>query len=520
LTQLTTEEKAILSNNQCWSSNTAHPSTDLRARVVSGGIWVFALRITDRLFALARTIILARVLAPVDFGVFGIALLAMSALETFSQTGFNAALIQKKEDTKPYLDTAWTVQAIRGVLLALFLFAIAGYVAAFFDASAAKRILQVIALSVLLRGFTNIGVVYFQKELEFRRQFLYQLSGTFADMTVAISMALLLRSVWALALGLLAGALVRMVMSYFIHPYRPRLSSDRQQFKELFGFGRWVLGSSILVFIVTQGDDIFVGKLLGVTALGFYQLAYRLSNMPATEITHIVSQLTFPAYSKLQDRLPRLQEAYLKVLQVTTFLSVPIAGLIFVLAPDFTRIFLGQKWMPMVLAMQVLVLAGLVRSIMATTGPIFLAVAKPEIETRFQVIRFIVLAASIYPLTLQWGIVGTSIAVFLSTLTSTVGFVFMVLRITRCRRREFAMLITLPLIAVLLMVLVLFGLKLVSGEVGSLGFFALAGAGSLTYLSVIYVLDRFVNYGIGQLVRSLIAEFPYKLVRISGNSRS
>ena len=124
-----------------------------------------------------------------------------------------------------------------------------------------------------------------------------------------------------------------------------------------------------------------MGKLLGVTALGFYQLAYRISNMPATEITHVISRVTFPAYSKLQDDIPKLREAYLKVLQITAFLSFPIAGLIFVLAPDFTKIFLGEKWMPMVPAMQVLVFAGLSRAIAATAGYIFYAVGKPKIDT-------------------------------------------------------------------------------------------------------------------------------------------
>ena len=150
MTQLTTEEKAILSNDQRWSSDTADPSTDLRARVIRGGFWVFGLRITNQFFGLARIIVLARLLAPADFGLFGIALLAMSALETFSQTGFSAALIQKKKDTGPYLDTAWTVQVIRGGVLALIAFLIAPYVAAFFDAPAARPILQVIALSMLL----------------------------------------------------------------------------------------------------------------------------------------------------------------------------------------------------------------------------------------------------------------------------------------------------------------------------------------------------------------------------------
>ena len=320
----------------------------LSHRVAKGGFWVFALRITKQIFYIIRLIILARILAPADFGLLGIAMLTMMTLETFSQTGFQAALIQKKEDINAYLNSAWTVGILRGFILFIILYFIAPYVAAFFNSPQAKPIIQVIGFAILINAFTNIGVVYFQKELEFKKQFIYQFSGTLADFVIAVSAALLLRSVWALVFGLLAGNAARLVVSYFIHPYKPHISFDIVKLKELFGFGKWVLGSSILIFLITQGDDIFVGKLLGTTMLGFYQLAYKISNTPATEITHVISGVTFPAYSKLQDDIPRLREAYLKVLQLTAFLSFPLAGLIFVLAPDFTKIFLGEKWLPMI----------------------------------------------------------------------------------------------------------------------------------------------------------------------------
>jgi O-antigen/teichoic acid export membrane protein len=334
-------------------NNLIKPRENLSQRTVRGGFWVFSLRIVQQLLGLVRLIILARILAPHDFGLMGIALLTMATLNTFSQTGFQQALIQKKEDIKSYLDAAWTVIIIRGIILFFILYFIAPYAAIFFKSPNALPIIRVIGFSVLFQAFTNIGVIYFQKELEFNKQFIYQLSGTLTDFIVAILAVLILRNVWALVFGLLAGNAARCFVSYLIHPYRPHLSSNLGKAKELFGFGKWILSSSILIFLITQGDDIFVGKLLGVAALGFYQMAYKISNMPATEITHVISQVTFPAYSKLQGDIPKLREAYLKVLQITAFLSFPIAGLIFILAPDFTRLFLGEKWMPMVPAMQI-----------------------------------------------------------------------------------------------------------------------------------------------------------------------
>jgi len=486
---LTEEKKSGLSagENANNSLGTLHPAADLRTRVVRSGFWVFALRITDRLCRLARTIVLARILAPADFGLFGIALLAMSALETFSQTGFNAALIQKKEDTKSYLDTAWTVQAIRGILLALIAFAIAPYVAAFFDAPAAKPILQVIAFSVLLGGFSNIGVMYFQKELEFRKLFVLSLSSTLADIGVAITAAVLLRSVWALVFGLLASTLVRTVVSYLIHPYRPRLAFSKQQFKELFGFGKWILGSSILIFLLTHGDDALVGKVLGVSALGFYQLAYRLSNMPATEITHVISQVTFPAYSKLQDNLPRLREAYLKVLQITAFLSFLIAGLIFVLAPEFTQIFLGEKWMPMVPAMQVLCILGGLRSIVATMGPVFYSTGNPKIGTQLSIMQLLIMVTLIYPLTMKWGIVGTSLVVVLTNLASSWGLK-KTLDLIKCKLTTFCQKLLYPLLGSSIMyVLLQFTKNMVDVNWANLSLLVIFGIA--VYLLTIYLLD-------------------------------
>jgi len=471
-----------------------HPGDRLSQRVVHAGFWAFALRITDRLFGLARTIVLARVLSPNDFGLFGIALLGLSALNTFSQTGFQAALVQKKGDIKPYLDTAWTVQVIRGFVLAGILFGIAPYVASFFGEPTAVLLLRVLGLSAIFQGLTNIGVVYFQKELEFHKRFIYMFSGTLADLGVAIPAALILRNAWALVFGLLAGNLVRMAVSYLIHPYRPRVWLDGPKVKELYTFGKWILGSSILVFLLNQGDDIFVGKLLGATMLGFYQIAYRLSNLSATEITHVISQVTFPAYSKLQDKLPQLRRAYLETLQVVSLFSFPIASGIFFLAPDFTRIFLGEKWMPMVPALQVLTLWGLIRSLGAIAGCLWQAVGKPQISTYFHIAKLILLAVFIYPFTIRWGILGTSLAVVVESLPIHLFGYIVVAKTLRCNARVLYRQLLPPLVGAATMSLTLFCIRSSVGERTMPIFFLMIVSAVIVYALSIYLLGRFGGY--------------------------
>jgi len=473
------------------ANNLITPGGTLSQRVAKGGFWVFFLRIVNRGVSLIRLIILARILSPSDFGLMGIALLTMSTLETFSQTGFQQALIQKKEDIKSYLDASWTALILRGFILFVILYFIAPYAAIFFDAPEAKPIIRVIGFSILFQAFTNIGVTYFKKELEFNKEFVYQFTGTLVDFIVAISAVFILRNVWALVLGLLAGNAVRCFASYLIHPYRPHLSKDLGKAKELFGFGKWIMGSSIIIFLITQGDDIFVGKLLGVTALGFYQLAYRISNMPATEITHVISQVTFPAYSKLQDNIPKLREVYLKVLQFTAFLSFPIASLIFILAPDFTKIFLGEKWMPMVPALQIFCVLGVIRSIVATMGPIFYSTKKPKIGTQLSLMQLVIMVSLIYPLTMKWGIAGAALAVVLNNLADPWGFKKM-LSIINCEFRKFSRSLLLPTISSIFLCLFLQTIKnLVEIRIGEFIFLIILGG--LFYLIVAYFLDGKIN---------------------------
>ncbi len=477
--------------------------TPFGRKVVRGGAWVFVTRALVQLIAFVRTIVLARLLAPNDFGLFGIALLMLSMFSAFSQTGFRQALIQKKENTDLYLNTAWTLGVIRGGLIAIVLFFGAPYVSVFFEAPAAAPILRIIGLAIILEGLTNVAVVYFEKELQFHKYFVYQLTGVIVDLTVAVSAAFILRSAWALIFGYLAGALTRCVISYVIDPYRPKISFEIDRAKELFGFGKWVLGSSILAFLILHGDDIFVGRLLGATALGLYQMAYLISNLPATEITNIVAQVTFPAYSKMQDDIPRLRDNYWKILNITTFLSFPATGLIFVLAPDFTRIFLGEKWMPMVPAIQVLVWWGGIRSMTGVNGSLFRAVKKPDIATKLSGLRLLILVILIYPLIVRLGIVGASLAVLVSSVAVIPASVWIVAKDVLKSGKSFILKAAfIPFLSTITVILL--GSFFIPHKLSVPGFLSFALAMMVGYVLLAYALDKILKHGMWVNLRFLL----------------
>ena len=434
----------------------------------------------------------------------GIALLLLSIMETFSQPGFYSALVQKKENIEAYLNSAWTVMIIRGIILFIVLYFGAPHAAIFFNAPEAKLIIRAIGFSILFRAFTNIGVVYFQKELNFKKQFMYQFLGIFADFVVAISFSIILRNVWALVLGMLAGNIVICLASYFIHPYRPHLTSNLEKTKELWGFGRWVFGSSILVFIITQGDDIIVGKILGATMLGFYQLAYKISNTPATEISHIISTVTFPAYSEIQDNLLKLREAFLKVFRLTAFLSLPLAGLIFILAPDLTIIFLGKKWLPIVPAMQALAWWGVIRALGGATSPIFLSLGKPGIVTRLQALQAIILFVIIYPFTKHGSILGTSIAVLLSSLVTFFIRNGILINEIQCRIVEFYRAILIPILFTIFSILPIVFLKLfVLNSINTYSLLLFIGVFVLAFIIIYRISAKFIDYTVLDTLKTI-----------------
>ena len=480
-------------------------SETLSKRVIKGGIWLFGLRLSNRGLGFIRTIILARLLDPKDFGVLGIAMLIASTLDAFSQTGLQSALIYKKSDVESYLDVAWSGLAIRGIILFSLLIVAAPFVADFFRSDEAELIIIVIAFNMLLTGFGNIGIVFFLKDLEFRKQFVYESSATVVDLVVSISLAFILRNVWALVWGGMAKNFVRMILSYVLHPYRPKVRFEIKKFQELFGYGIWIFGSTVLVFLITQGDDIFVGKFLGVTALGFYQMAYQISNLPATEIADVISRVTFPAYSKLQDDRVKLGAAFLKVVHLTAYISIPLAGGIFSLSHEFTEIFLGSKWLPMVPAVQILALAGMVGAISATTRPVFQGTGNPRIDTKWQIFRLIALIGVIYPFSRSWGISGVALAVLISTLIGAAGFNTMAIRITGCSAGNWLKMIALPMINTLGMFVLILVIKKLIGAI-NLGYFILLSAtGVISYLGVTCLFDRFFKYGVRRMAQEIWA---------------
>jgi O-antigen/teichoic acid export membrane protein len=248
-------------------------------------------------------------------------------------------------------------------------------------------------------------------KLAFKNNVGLDLVSDIAGAIATIILAFWLRNVWALVLGTIVWAIVKCLGSYYMHSYRPRLFWDWSLAKSLLNYGKHIFWISIVTFVVTSGDDALVGKLLGLTALGFYTMAYNIANVPVSSLAGIIGRISFPAYSILQKEPARLSEAFGKVIEAALFILLPLTLLIILLAKDFTLIFLGENWLPMVPVLKILSLLGFFRGLANVFSPIHLAVNRPEIQSKNKTIEIVLFLLLVYPFTVKWGLIGASWAV-------------------------------------------------------------------------------------------------------------
>jgi O-antigen/teichoic acid export membrane protein len=414
-----------------------HP--DLYKRSIKGGYWVFAIKFATQFLGFVKSIIVFNFLFNENLELIIVANLLIAVLNRFSESGFRAALVQKKEDIEDYLDTAWVIGILRGILLFIAIYFAAPLFASFRveaeDVSLAIAVIRTMGICFLIHAFQNIGVVYFQKELHFHKTFWLRMAGTLVDIVLSITLVLIYQSVWAYVIARLAAAVVNLVMSYLLCSYRPKFHFVPEKARELWKFGKWLFGANIIGYLLNEGDDWFVWFFFApdATPLKLYRYAYNFANMPATHITNTISQVSFPAYSKIQHDIPRLREAYLKVLQITALISVPTAFLIFTLGPDFVRLFLVEESHAMIPVVQTLAVVGLITSLGSTFGSLFRAVGKPFMGLYLQYVRLALLAILIYPFTDIWGIWGTALSI---TLVRIFVFPFGFLLVCRLLKSE------------------------------------------------------------------------------------
>lgn len=402
--------------------------------VVRGASWMSAFRIFTRALSFLKIAVLARVLTPSQFGIFGIALLVLAFLEMLTETGINVVLIQSKNKIDEYINSAWVVSIIRGIFIGLCIAVSAPFVASFFNAPQAYGILLLISIIPLIRGFINPSEVKLQKDLKFNSEFWFRSSIFIFDAVVAVVFVILTHSVYGLVWGMIAGALLEVVLSFALMRPIPQLSIRKDYFSEIFHKGKWVTLFGFFNYIAQNGDNLVVGKIMGTSPLGVYGMAYNVSTLPISEVTDVVGKVVFPVYVKIEGDVQRLRSAFIKSTSAIALLTIAIGTILFLFPSQIIHIVLGDKWLSAVPVLRVLVVYGVLRAISGSASALFLGVGKQRYVTGMTFFRFAGLAITIYPFVKMFGLVGAGYSALISVVIEIPIIVYYVLKVLKINK--------------------------------------------------------------------------------------
>jgi len=264
-----------------------------RSVAVSAG-YVILGRITSRLLGIVTSVVFARLLTPADFGVVGLAAMVLGTLDMLTQSSIGAALIRFSELERRHYDTAWTLVALRGAIVAGLMIATADLQAHIFGDERIAAVIWVLALAYFVQSLPSIRLVDFQRNLQYGRLYLPGLAGRLISFAVSMSVCVIYRDYWALVVGNLASTVFGLCYGYWLAPYRPKLSLEC--WREFFRFSKWLSVNNFFTMLDNQLPTYVIGSHDGVAAVGRFQMANQVAALPASEIA---APIRGPAYSGL-----------------------------------------------------------------------------------------------------------------------------------------------------------------------------------------------------------------------------
>lgn len=314
----------------------------LRRRIITGSLWLITLRWILRGLTMIRTVVLARILAPADFGLFTMVMLTQRILEVPTALDLETALVRRAEVGRHLFDTAWTLRAAQRLVVSLVLLLCAPIASAYFNDERVTAALQVAALVGFVWALENIGIVYFRKELAFTKEIVITTVSTVIGLTATIVGAFVWRNYWALIAGFIAERVTWVVTSYLIHPFRPRIRWDGA--RELWTFSRWIPLQNGASFLRNSIDSFLIGRFFGAGPTGFYAMGGTVAALPAAEIVNPVSATLLPSYARLANEPERLARSYLDALGMMAIIAIASQTGVAAVASVFIPLVLGARW--------------------------------------------------------------------------------------------------------------------------------------------------------------------------------
>lgn len=463
----------------------------LKKQAVLGIKWTFIAGIAQRIISLGATAILARVLAPADFGLFGLAFVMIEALGLFKAFGFDSALVRRKDDIDKACNTAFFLIPPIGIILYIILFILAPMGAKFMGNHSLTNVVRALGFVFIVGCLGKVAQNVLYRDMKFKYKSIGEIVSALLYCSTAVILALNKFGIWSLVIAYILKTISQISLDWYFSGWKPKFEFDKEIAWDMFHFGKYIIGSSIVYYLYSNLDAIVIGKMLGVTMLGYYVIAKNTSNFLNSYFLEKVGYVMYPAYSKIQNSQEAVTAYLLKILKYISIIVFPFAIGFSLFAPEIIHLVFGEKWLPATNILRILAFAGIFNSLGTAIWPIFLARGKSKADFQVNAVQVSIFFVLVIPLIAKLKLVGVGLAVLISSIVSLCIALIRVRQLIQVTFMEIFESIRLALVCSILMLIITFASKQVSFTVNiGYSFFLLSILSILIYSSSVYFIER------------------------------
>ena len=404
-----------------------------------------AWRLASRLLGIINTLVLVRVLVPSDFGLVTLATSFSMAIDGLSYLGLQEALVRERSLDRSLYDTGFTMNGLRGLLTALVIAACAWPASRFFGDTRLVAIFLVLAVGLLMSSLENIGTVDFQRDLLFGKQVQIMMVPRLASMVATIGVALVWHTYWALVVGILINRGMRVIYTYMLHAYRPRITL--RAWRRLVGFSFWSWTLSMVSLLQSRCDAIVIGGYLNTTAVGLYSVGAEVGGLASSELLEPITRALFAGFSSAQRTGEGVGQAYLQAIAVVAMLVLPASAGIALIAPWVMHLAFGAHWDAAVPLVQVFACIGVFRVGGIISAVLLTAEGAPNIAFRIEAVVTTVRLVALLVAVPALGLIGAAVAVAITAMVDEVIYLVVTFRRASLHASDLAMILWRPALA-------------------------------------------------------------------------
>ncbi|MGE4286495.1 MAG: lipopolysaccharide biosynthesis protein [Phycisphaerae bacterium] len=394
----------------------------LRHRAINGVVWKGAETLGRQGIQFVVSVILARLLAPEQFGLIAMLLIFTQIAQVFVDSGFATALIQKKNTDIKDESSVFFLNIAVSILVYVILCLSSGVISRFYGEPVLGRILPLIAISIIIRAFGQIQRTLLRKNIDFKSQAKVGIISVVVSGAVGIYMAYAGCGVWALVYQQITMALAETITFWCVSKWRPQMIFCWKSVTQLFGFGSKLLVSGLIDRVFVNIYGLIIGKLFAPADLGFYDRGRALPQLAMTSVNGTLMAVMFPVFSSMQDDRVRLKQAARKTLTISCFAIFPLMFGLVAVAEPLVRVLLTDKWLPCVPYLQIMCFVYVTWPIHVANLQILNAIGRSDIFLKLEIIKKINITIAILVtfkfgvLAMVWGQLATAaISVFLNS---------------------------------------------------------------------------------------------------------